>query len=347
MLIIEEIETEIPVYDITVEGNHNFYANDILVHNCTEIALPTIPVDCEDTSRGEIALCTLGAINVGRVGDIDSPRVQAEIARLCEIAVRAKDALLSYQDYPMPESERSVNRFRPLGFGVIGFAHWLARNNLRWGTEECLERVNKLQELIAHSLISASCKLAEEFGPCETTRYHSGWLPWDDSPVKMTKHLDWEPLRERLRTYGIRNATLMAQMPSETSSILSNETNGIEPPKNLVTAKSSADGVLPQLVPEYAKLKDQYQTLWSVRCEDYIRTIAVLQQYTDQAISANTSYDPATCPVDPETGKLPLSHLAKDVVLAYKLGLKTLYYCIVNDERRIVDDDCSSGACKI
>ena len=172
-------------------------------------------------------------------------------------------------------------------------------------------------------------------------------MPFDDSPLSYPKLMPWDILRAEAKQYGIRNATLMAFMPSETSSSLANETNGVEPPKMLVTHKDSKDGTLPQLVPEYMKLNMYYQTLWEVKCEDYLKTIAVIQQYTDQAISANTSYDPKTLPKDPVTGKVLLSTFAKDLALAYKLGLKTLYYLNCNDQDTIEDDDCASGACKI
>jgi ribonucleoside-diphosphate reductase alpha chain len=297
---------------------------------------------------GSIALCTLGAQNLGHLTDL-GPKDVAHIERCTRLFVRSKDALLSYQDYALEEARLGVEDYRPLGFGVIGYAHWLAKLKLRWGTQESLDMTNKLFELISFNLIKASMELAKEIGPCkERTRYHDGWLPFDDSPLTLPKTLNWEWLRGELRKYGIRNATLMALMPSETSSQLANETNGVEPPKKLVTQKDSKDGTLPQLVPDFAKLKNHYETLWNVRASDYIMNLSVMQHYMDQAISANTSYDPAKLPKDPDSGKVLMSTFASDFVLAYNRGLKTLYYLNINDQSKIEEDDgCESGACAI
>jgi ribonucleoside-diphosphate reductase alpha chain len=207
-----------------------------------------------------------------------------------------------------------------------------------------------MMEHISYYLIKASIKLASEVGSCrKRTRYHDGWMPFDDSPLTLPKTLDWDSLREEAKKHGIRNATLMAFMPSETSSILSNETNGIEPPKSLVTSKGSKDGILNQLVPEYAALNHRYETLWDVKASDYIRTLAVFQHYMDQAISANTSYDPSKCPLTPD-GKIKISHLASDFLLAYKMGLKTLYYNNIRDDVDVESSEdvgCASGSCTI
>lgn len=407
MLVIEELKAEIPVYDITVEDNHNFYANDILIHNC-EISLVTRPVSAEyplgiidvhlgeqtvsvpghqevqtDTGRqpmafvkegeairlpfaddfkfrvvrskkytkeaGAIALCTLGAINVGKI-DITTATGRERAIKMLELAVRAKDALLDYQDYPLLEAELAVREYRPLGFGYIGFAHWLAKNRLVWGSQETVEKVNELAEFISFYLIKASIQLAKEFGPCDKrTKYHDGWMPFDDSPMQYKKTLPWDELRDKARKYGIRNATLQAFMPSETSSQLANETNGIEPPLSLVTIKDSkGEGNPSQVVPECQKLAMYYQLRWDVSCKDYLTTLAPIQHYADQAISLNTSYDPRKLPRD-KNNKILMSTFASDFVLAYKLGHKNLYYLNVNDrdDELDEDDDCSSGACKI
>lgn len=330
----------------TVNRQTSFLEPITLTNLCCEVTLPTTPPLESDRSVGRVALCTLGAISVGKLGDLDNPKEQARIARLCELAVRAKDALLDYQEYPIPEAEASTKEYRPLGIGIIGFAHFLAKNRLMWGTEEAKEKTNQLMELISYHLISASVTLASEKGACKETKYHHGWMPFDDSPIKMKKRLDWDSLRNKARIYGIRNATLMACMPSETSSQLSNETNGFEPPKELVTVKGSRDGSLNQLVPEYAKLNPYYETVFEVKVKDYLNTVAVIQQYVDQAMSTNTSYDPAKYPAGPN-GEFSVSQLASDFALAYKLGLKTLYYNNTNDSKTIVEDDCASGACKI
>ncbi len=328
----------------TVNTQTPFYEPVYLTNLCTEIALPTVPMGRPDASIG---LCTLGAINVGKI-DIDTARGRARAAKAIEMAVRAKDALLSYQDYPLEAARRNVEDYRPLGFGYIGFAHWLAKNRLIWGAQATLDKVNSLVEFTSYHLIKTSVQLAKEFGSCrKRTRYHDGWMPFDDSPLSLPKTLDWDSLRAEAKRYGIRNAVLMAFMPSETSSQLANETNGIEPPKNLVSVKDSKDGSPSQVVPEIQKLAMYYETVWDVKCEDYLRTLAIIQHYTDQAISTNTSYDPKALAKDPATGKVLLSTFAKDFALAYKLGLKTLYYLVVNDKDAEESDDCASGACKI
>ena len=339
-----------PMFADTVNTQTSFYQSVSMSNLCMEICLPTLPLT-NDPSEGLISLCTLGAINVGRVGSLDSERTRNKLARICELIVRAKDALLSYQDYPLEEARRGVESYRPLGIGFIGFSHWLAKNRLTWGSEETLVQVNRLMEFISYHLIKTSIDLAEEFGPCQVeTKYSDGWMPFDDSKIQLPKTLDWDLLRNRARKFGIRNATLTAFMPSETSSVLANETNGLEPPRKLVTNKGSKDGSLPQVVPEISKLRNHYQTLWDVKAEDYIRTIAVLQHYNDQAISANTSYDPNRYPKD-ENGKFPMSVIAKDFALAYKLGLKTLYYHQpydqIRDEEPEEANGCDSGACAI
>lgn len=320
-----------------------FYEYITLTNLCTEILLPTTPLE-KDPEAGRIALCTLSAVNWGKFTDLATDKEQKQIALVCEMAVRGLDALLSYQNYPFREAELAVQEYRPLGIGIIGFAHWLAKNQLRWGEEETVNKVDNFMEVMAWNLTSTSIKLAQEFGSCnKRTKYHDGWMPIDDSPRKTATLKDWNSLRTQAQEYGIRNATLMAMMPAETSAQLANETNGIEPPKSLVTIKGSKDGVLPQLVPEYARLNPYYETLWNVSAENYLKTLAPIQRYVDQAISANTSYDPTKT-----EGRVKLSVLAKDMMLAHKLGIKTLYYNNVRDSDGVEEDDgCESGACKI
>lgn len=300
---------------------------------------------------GSIALCTLGAINVGRLGDLSNEKERQALARRCELAVRAKDALLSYQNYPLPEAQLNVEDYRPLGIGVIGFAHWLAKNNLRWGAKDTIQKLNELMEFISFHLIQASVALAEEFGPCrKRTKYSDGWMPFDSSKIKLPKSLDWDSLRKRAQAAGgTRNATLMCGMPSETSSQLANETNGWEPPIELVTLKDSKDGTLPQVVPDFARFGFRYELRYDVKVEDYLRTLAVPQHYYDQAISLNTSYSPDNLPKNADD-KVRLSTYASHFVLAYTLGHKNLYYNNTNtrDGHKLeVDDGCESGACKI
>ena len=321
-----------------------FYQPITMSNLCLEIALPTVPLT-KNEEEGRIALCTLSAINAGKFTDLSNEKEQKLLAQACEMAVRGLDALLSYQEYPRREAELSTKEYRPLGVGMIGFAHWLAKNRLAWGTEETLEKTDRFMEQIAWNLTNASITLAEEFGSCEKrTKYHDGWMPVDDAKAPGRITMDWDSLRERAKVSGIRNATLMAFMPSETSSQLANETNGFEPPRDLITVKGSKDGVMPQLVPEYAKLNHLYQTLWQVNASDYLKTVSVLQRYVDQAMSTNTSYDPSKT-----DGRISLSVLAKDLILSYKLGIKTLYYNNTRDgtSDSQEDDGCAGGACKI
>lgn len=353
-----------PVYDITVDKSHSFIANGMAVHNCTEITLPTTPIQGEE---GLVALCTLSAINWGKLGLIEdhnedgrSNRTDNKLKDVCEMAVRALDALLDYQEYPVAQAARHTQLYRPLGIGIIGFAHWLAKHRLLWGAEDTLVETEKLMERMAYYLTDTSIELAKEFGSCEMrTKYHDGIFPIDTSKLACKTLLDWDYLKAKAREFGIRNATLMALMPSETSSQLANETNGIEPPRDIVTIKGSKEGVLPQLVPEYAKLNPYYQTLWEVDTRDYLKTLAVIQKYVDQAISVNTSYDPKRFP----NGEVSMTRLLEDLLYAYRLGHKTLYYSNTRDgsgdgeeavslgegfgQKAGEEDDCESGACKI
>lgn len=337
------------VYDITVDTSHSFIANGIVVHNCTEITLPTTPMGNDESL---IALCTLSAINWGKFtpfGSLDSEssvptRQDNKLKEACEMAVRGLDALLDYQEYPVEAAYRHSMRYRPLGVGIIGFAHWLAKGRLYWGETDTLVEVETMMEKMAYYLTETSINLAEEFGSIPArTKYHDGIFPIDTSILKAKTQMDWDLLRNKAKKFGIRNATLMALMPSETSSQLSNETNGIEPPRDMVSIKGSKEGVLPQIVPDYTKLAASYQTLWQVNSTDYLKTTAVLQKYIDQAISLNTSYDPGKY-----ADGIKMSDLIKDLLFAYKLGHKTLYYCNTRDGSGEAEaDDCDSGACKI
>lgn len=294
---------------------------------------------------GAVALCTLAAYNLGKI-DLSTEAGRSKAIRMCELTVRAKDALLDYQDYPMPEARLSTLEYRPLGIGIIGLAHWMAKNRLRWGAENTSYELNRVMEFLAFYTIKASIQLAKEFGPCrKRTKYHDGWMPWDSSPVSYEKTLPWDELRVEARIYGIRNGCLFAGMPSETSSQLANETNGFEPPLAPVTVKDSKDGTPPQVVPEIHKLGMYYEYRWDVQVADYLTTMAVVQHYYDQALSLNTSYAIRKL-VNKETGQLAVSVLAKDFLLARKLGHKNLYYLNV-DDREVADDACEDGACKI
>lgn len=324
---------------------------------CLEIALPTKPLTNIEDENGEIALCTLSAINLGAIGDL------AELEHLANLAVRALDNLLDYQDYPIKAAKiASMNR-RTLGIGVINFANYLAKNDKKYSDGSALNLTHKTFEAIQYYLLKASVTLAKEQGACplfHETNYSNGILPIDtykqalDDICDEPLHLDWEALREDIKLYGLRNSTLSSLMPSETSSQISNATNGIEPPRGLISIKSSKDGQLKQVVPDFEQLKDKYELLWQMPNNDgYLQLVGIMQKFVDQSISANTNYDPVRFP----SQKVPMQILLKDLLNTYKLGIKTLYYHNTRDgasdkydditsvEKE--DDSCAGGACKI
>ncbi|ELJ8292292.1 ribonucleoside-diphosphate reductase 1 subunit alpha [Enterobacter roggenkampii] len=323
---------------------------------CLEIALPTKPLEDVNDENGEIALCTLSAFNLGAIKSLD------ELEELAVLAVRALDALLDYQDYPIPAAKRGAMGRRTLGIGVINFAYWLAKNGKRYSDGSANNLTHQTFEAIQYYLMKASNELAKEQGACpwfNETTYAKGILPIDtykkdlDAIVSEPLHLDWEGLRESIKTHGLRNSTLSALMPSETSSQISNATNGIEPPRGHVSIKASKDGVLRQVVPDYETLGDNYELLWEMPNNDgYLQLVGIMQKFIDQSISANTNYDPTRFP----SGKVPMQQLLKDLLTAYKFGVKTLYYHNTRDGAEdaqddlvpsIQDDGCESGACKI
>ncbi len=329
---------------------------------CLEIALPTKPLNDINDPNGEIALCTLSAFNLGAIEHL------SELEELAELAVRALDSLLDYQDYPIPAAfHASMNR-RTLGVGVINFAYYLAKNGVKYSDGSANGLTHRTFEAIQYYLMKASNKLAREFGPCplfKETTYAEGIMPIDTYKKDLDKvcseplQLDWDELRQSIVQYGLRNSTLSALMPSETSSQISNATNGIEPPRGHVSIKASKDGILKQVVPEYERLKNQYELLWDMPNNDgYLALVAIMQKFVDQTISANTNYDPAKF----DGGKVPMKVLLKDLLNAYKLGVKTMYYHNTRDGASDVqedikpaatevmveeDDGCAGGACKI
>ncbi|MFB2760944.1 class 1a ribonucleoside-diphosphate reductase subunit alpha [Shewanella xiamenensis] len=324
---------------------------------CLEIALPTKPLNNIDDPNGEIALCTLSALNLGTITDL------AELEPLADLAVRALDNLLDYQDYPIKAAQISSMNRRTLGIGVINFANYLAKNGMKYSDGSANNLTHKTFEAIQFYLLKASMNLAKEKGACplfNETTYAQGILPIDTYKRDLDKicseplHLDWEALRNDIKEYGLRNSTLSALMPSETSSQISNATNGIEPPRGLISVKASKDGQLKQVVPDFDELKYNYELLWQMPSnEGYLQLVGIMQKFVDQAISANTNYDPARF----EGRKVPMQTLLKDLLNAYKLGVKTLYYHntrdgasdqhddITNIEKE--DDGCAGGACKI
>ena len=325
---------------------------------CCEIDLPTKPLNDINDENGEISLCTLAAINWGNIKKVK------DFERPARLLVRALDNLLDYQEYPILAAELSTKDRRPLGIGIINFAYWMAKQGMSYSDPD-LEKIDEWAEAWSYYLIKASAELAQERGPCpgvHDTKYGFGLVPNDtykkelDELVEHKERMDWKDLRDQLQIYGIRNSTLMALMPSETSSQISNATNGIEPPRALVSVKQSKDGVLKQVVPQYHHMKNKYELLWDIKSpEGYIKICAVLQKYIDQGISVNTSYNPLHF----EEEKIPMSLMLQHLLMFYKYGGKQLYYFNtydgatdeIKDDAPLAasevedDDDCES--CKL
>jgi len=331
---------------------------------CCEIDLPTKPLTNIFDEDGRIALCTLSAINWGNIRDPE------DFEKPCALAVRGLDALLSYQSYPVKAADIATKEYRPLGVGIINLAYWLAKNDLSYSDTDALVKIDEYAEAWSYYLIKASVDLAKEQGTCgkpEDTKYAKGIVPIDtrkkdiDELVPYIERMPWEKLREELKTHGIRNATLMALMPAETSAQIANATNGIEPPRSYISIKQSKHGVLKQVVPEYRRLKNKYELLWDQQSpEGYLKICAILQKYIDQGISVNTSYNPQFFADE----KIPMSVMLQHVLMFYKLGGKQLYYFnsydgqgelnvnkLVGEElpdsqqAELIEEDCES--CKI
>jgi ribonucleoside-diphosphate reductase alpha chain len=335
---------------------------------CLEIALPTKPLRNVDDAEGEIALCTLSAFNLGAIESLD------DFEELADLSVRALDSLLDYQDYPVPAALTATMGRRTLGIGVINFAYYLAKNGVKYSDHSANGLIHRTFEAMQYYLLKASNNLAKEKGACpkfNETTYSKGIMPIDsykkdlDAICNEPLHYDWDALRKDVVEHGLRNSTLSALMPSETSSQISNATNGIEPPRGHISIKTSKDGVLKQVVPDYKALKNDYELLWDIPSNDgYLQLVAIMQKFIDQTISANTSYDPGKY----DGNKVPMKLLLKDLLTTYKLGVKTLYYHNTRDgasdksdtelvgnvqepaaQTAIIeeDDDCAGGACKI
>ena len=318
---------------------------------CMEIALPTQPLDNINDESGEIALCTLSGINLGEINQLE------DIKEPAELIVRALDALLDYQDYPVIAAKNGSMKRRTLGIGVINYAYYLAKNGTKYSDPTALGLTHRTFEALQYYLLVASNKLAKEQGACPAfgdTTYSQGVLPIDTYKVDIDAicneplQLDWEALRHDIKTHGLRNSTLTALMPSETSSQIANATNGIEPPRGLVSVKASKDGILKQVVPEIDRLKDQYELLWQMpNNKGYLSLVAIMQKFIDQSISANTNYDPTKF----EDSRVPMKVMIQDLLMAYKLGVKTLYYHNTRDGANDAQDDlengCAGGACTL
>jgi ribonucleoside-diphosphate reductase alpha chain len=339
MIKIRKINVEpTDVYDISVPETQCFFADNILVHNC-EILLPTKPFKRLDDSDGRIALCTLGSINWGAF------RNPEDMRRACRILQRSLCNILDYQDFLSIQSKLSNDEIQPLGIGVTNLAYWHAKRGYKYGDKDALQDVRDWMEHQAYYLTEATVELAKERGPCKEshkTRYGKGIFPWElraeavNDLASFIPDLDWETLRENMIKYGVRNATLMAIAPVESSSVVINSTNGIEMPMSLISVKESKAGSFVQVVPEYQKLKNKYQLMWDQRdCDGYIKTAAVLAAYVDQSISTNTFYNPAFFP----DRKVPTTLIAKNLMQAHIWGIKTFYYSLVNKQGSKATDE--------
>ena len=327
-LLKERAETgRIYIMNLDHCNTHSSFKDKVSMSNlCQEITLPTTPINAIDDSQGEIALCILSAINVGQLNNLE------DLENLCELAVRALEEIIEYQDYPVKAAEVSTKSRRSLGIGYIGLAHYLAKQGFKYSEKGAWDSVDRLTEAFQFYLLKASNKLAQERGACEgfkQTKYADGLLPIDhykkeiDEIVPHKQRMAWEALRKDIIKYGLRHSTLSAQMPSESSSVVSNETNGIEPPRALMAIKKSKKGPLKQIAPGFPKLKNAYTLLWDMPDNTgYINVVAMMQKYFDQAISGNWSYNP----LHYENNEVPISAMAQDMLSAYKYGWKTSYY---------------------
>ena len=313
-------------------NSHSSFLDKVNMSNlCQEITLPTKPIQHIDDPDGEIALCILSAINVGKINRLE------ELEDLCDLSVRGLEELIDYQGYPVKAAENSTKKRRSLGIGFIGLAHYLAKNGEHYDDSSAWQLTHDLTEAFQYYLLKSSNQLAQEKGKCEyfdRTKYSQGILPIDtyksdvDEIVPNNLKYDWESLRTSITTHGLRHSTLSAQMPSESSSIVSNATNGIEPPRDYLSVKKSKKGPLKQIVPSYGHLKNNYTILWEMKNNDgYIKIISVMQKFFDQAISGNWSYNPEHF----EDNEVPVSVMANDLLTTYKYGWKTSYYQNTND----------------
>ena len=315
-------------------NSHSSFKDKIEMSNlCQEITLPTVPLNHIDDELGEIALCILSAVNVGTI------RNDEELESLCDLAVRGLEELIDYQEYPVRAAEICTKARRSLGIGFIGLAHYLAKLGYNYDSQEAWDAVHKLSESFQYYLLKASNELAKEKGWCENfgrTKYADGILPIDtykkdvDSISNPELQHDWESLRASINEHGLRHSTLSAQMPSESSSVVSNATNGIEPPRDYLSIKKSKKGPLKQIVPQYATLKNNYTLLWEMPNNNgYINVVAMMQKFFDQAISGNWSYNPEHYP----DNEVPVSVMANDLLTTYKYGWKTSYYQNTHDQK--------------
>jgi len=343
-LLKERAETgRVYIMNIDHCNTHSSFKDKVYMSNlCQEITLPTKPIQHIDDAEGEIALCILSAVNLGLIRD------KEDLEELCDLSVRALDEIIDYQEYPVEAARVSTESRRSLGVGFIGLAHYLAKNHVKYDDKEALLLVDEVTEAFQYYLLRASNTLAQEKGQCDwfdKTKYSDGILPIDtykkdlDKIVKRKLSYDWKQLRKDIQEHGLRHSTLSAQMPSESSSVVSNATNGIEPPRDYLSIKKSKKGTLKQIVPDYYRLKNFYTLLWDMGGNaGYIHIIATMQKYFDQSISGNWSYNPENY-ADRE---VPLSVMANDLLTTYKLGWKTSYYQNTYDAKQDIDEPVHS-----
>ena len=323
-------------------NSHSSFKDKVNMSNlCQEITLPTDPINHIDSQDGEIALCILSAINVGKIRNL------SEMENLCDLTVRALEELIDYQEYPVPAARRSTLARRSLGIGFIGLAHYFAKNGVKYDSQEAYDLTHKLTESFQYNLLRASNNIAKEKGACDAfhrTKYIDGILPIDtykeevDELVTVSLEYDWDSLRDDIAEWGLRHSTLSAQMPSESSSVVSNATNGIEPPRDYLSIKKSKKGPLKQIVPQFTTYKNNYTLLWDMPSnEGYINVTAIMQKFFDQAISGNWSYNPENYP----DNEVPVSVMANDLLTTYKYGWKTSYYQNTYDNKKDVDADAA------
>ena len=345
-LLKERSETgRIYLMNIDHCNSHSSFKDKVNMSNlCQEITLPTDPIDHIDDAGGEIALCILSAINVGKITQLD------QLEDLCDLSVRGLEELIDYQQYPVAAAKRSTLARRSLGVGYIGLAHYIAKNKVKYSDPQAWKLVHDLSEAFQYYLLKTSNQIAKEKGACEYfdhTKYSDGLLPIDtykkdvDDIVPNVLNYDWDTLRNDIKTHGLRHSTLSAQMPSESSSIVSNATNGVEPPRDYVSIKKSKKGPLKQVVPGFPYLKSNYTLLWDMPSnEGYIKVIAVMQKFFDQGISGNWSYNPENYP----DNEVPTSVMAQDWLTTYKYGWKTSYYQNTYDAKKDTEEPIAEVA---
>jgi len=333
-LLKERAETgRIYIMNIDHCNDHSSFKDKVNMSNlCQEITLPTSPLEHID-GEGEIALCILSAINVGKINKLD------DLENLCDLAVRGLEELIDYQEYPVEAAKQSTLNRRSLGIGYIGLAHYLAKQGEHYDDPKAWKLVHELSESFQYYLLKSSNTVAQEKGKCgyfDRTKYADGILPIDtykrdiDEFCGTELNHDWESLRVSITTHGLRHSTLSAQMPSESSSVVSNATNGIEPPRAFLSTKKSKKGPLKQIVPQYGSLKNNYTLLWDMKDNDgYIKVVAAMQKFFDQAISGNWSYNPENY----DNNEVPVSVMAGDLLKTYKYGWKTSYYQNTYDQK--------------